>query len=130
MISCLNKNDFDEFLDLHLNDLSIDQLDSGDLKALLESCFNWESEIGLLTYYLTYYLKRKSNLGSPLNNNQINSYYDLSQCGLFNIETFDRGFIEYLSNYSRSKINENLPDTLILILHNYLDRTYDSSFCI
>jgi hypothetical protein len=32
-------------------------------------------------------------------------------------------------SYNRAKINEELADTLVLIHQNYLDHTYDSSFC-
>jgi len=127
---CLTKEDFDYFLDHYLHDYPIENMEDGFLKTQLINCFNWEDEISLLTYYLTHYLKKKSNSGNPINNQQINLYYELGNSGYFNVEQIDREFVKYLFHYSRGKMTEPLPETLNMILQNYKDHTYDSSFCI
>jgi hypothetical protein len=126
---CLSREDFEEFIELHLNNHSLDHIDDDNLRSQLENCFNWEDQVGVLMYLFTHFMQKKINMGEQVSGDQIELLFNLPENGLFDVEIIDRNFVAYMFNYSRSKITEELPETLLIILQNYLDRTYDSLLC-
>ncbi|MDB5132389.1 MAG: hypothetical protein JWR02_2138, partial [Mucilaginibacter sp.] len=112
-----------------ISNLPIDNIHDDELRSRLDACLNWQDGIGVLMYLVTHYIQKKIKQQGDLDNSCIDQLYNLQEVGLFTIETIDRDFIQYMLNYSRSLINEDLSDTLLIILQNYIDHSYDSSFC-
>ena len=74
-------------------------------------------------------LQKKLKYEEEINDAYIEQLFKLDEIGNFVIESLDRDFIDYMLTYSRTRITEDLPDSLVLILQNYLDHSYGSSFC-
>lgn len=126
---CLGKEEFPLFFDAFINKDSMHNTFEEDLQMRIDACMNWEDNIGVLLYVFTYYLQKKSKKAEGSNPEYIERLFKLNEVGNFVLETIDRNFVTYMLNYSRTKINEDLSDSLTLILQNYLDHSYDSSFC-
>ena len=126
---CLRKDEFSSFFDVLLNDKSLDNNFEEELQMRIDACCSWEDSLGIMLYVFTHYLQRKKKGSETINSEQLNKILNLNEIGDFVVETLDRNFILYMMTYNRAKINEELSDTLVLIHQNYLDRTYDSSFC-
>lgn len=126
---CLRKDEFLSFFDILLNDKPFDNNFEDELQMRIDACCNWEDSLGIMLYVFTHYLQKKKKDSEIINLEQLNKILRLNEIGDFVVETLDRDFIVYMMSYNRSKINEELADTLVLIHQNYLDHTYDSSFC-
>jgi hypothetical protein len=126
---CLNKNDFALFFEAFLMNDSLENKFEEDLQSKLNGCMNWEDKIGILLYIFTHFLQKKIKSDTEVNNTYIEQLFKLNEVGNFIIESLDQSFISYMLTYSRTRISEDLPDSLVLILQNYLDHSYGSSFC-
>jgi hypothetical protein len=126
---CLNKEEFPLFFDAYLNKNSLNNSFDEELQMRIDACMNWEDKIGIMLYIFTHFLQKKSKVEENVNPAYIQELFKLSEAGNFVIETLNRDFITYMLDYSRFKIEEDLSDSLVFILQNYLDRTYDSSLC-
>lgn len=124
----LGKEDLDLFIDNFFKEKIINDQLGEELKLRIESCLNWEDSVGILLYIFTHFLQKKSKKDISMSE-CIEDMFNLSEMGSFILETLDRNFIDYMLSYNRSKINEELSETLVMINQNYLDRTYDSAFC-
>ncbi|MCZ4221937.1 hypothetical protein [Pedobacter rhodius] len=126
---CLRREEFSSFFDVLLNDKQLDNNFEEELQMRIDACCNWEDSLGIMLYVFTHYLQKKKKDTGIINSEQLTKVLTLNEIGNFVVETLDRDFILYMMSYNRAKINEELADTLVLIHQNYLDHTYDSSFC-
>jgi len=126
---CLNKEEFHVFFDAFFSKESMDNVFEEELQSRVDACMNWEDNIGIMMYSFTHFLQKKLKEENETNEAYIEKLFKLNDIGNFILESLDRNFVTYMLSYSRSKITEDLSDSLVLILQNYLDHSYDSSFC-
>lgn len=126
---CLRKEEFQSFFDILLSDKPLHKNFEEELQMRIDACCNWEDRLGIMIYVFTHYLQKKKKDAGKINLEQLLKVFNLGEMGDFAVQPLDRDFIFYMMSYNRAKINEELADTLILIHQNYLDHTYDSSFC-
>ena len=126
---CLSKEEFHIFFDVLFSKQTLEDNFEEDLQMRVDSCMSWDDRIGIILYFFTHFIQKKVKSEEIQDSLYIDQLYELVNVGNFVIESFNSDFIIYMSNYSRSRITEDLPDSLTLIMQNYLDRSYDSSFC-
>ncbi len=117
-----------DFLDSLLKFLSNSEkypVEDDELKAIIEGAYAWDIEVSLIIYFFRSYLQKKANAGT-LDTKEIESFYDLINCGNFRYQEFDREFIDYLFYYSRSKMKMNLEDILVTVQQHLSENNYES----
>ena len=123
---CLNKEYLENFLKFQGDNVRY-PLDDSYLAAIIDGASNWSYEVNLIVYFFSTYLQKKIN-GGTFDVSEIDTFYDSVYMGNFTLQEFDRNFIEFLFDYSRSKMNMTLEEMIIKIQEDYSDKLYASDF--
>jgi hypothetical protein len=120
----LTRDYLEEFLD-KLGKGKVDQIDLYDLKDIIEGAYAWEFEVCLIVYFYTKRVQKKQNSAS-LDLSELEVFYSLNKEGYFSYQEFDREFVSYLFDYSRSKTTQSLEDLLVSVQQDFIEKKYDS----
>ena len=122
----LNRSYLEEFLE-KLSQNRIDDIDLLDLKEIIVGAYSWEYEVSLIVYFYSKRIQKKQNNYS-LDLAELTMFYNLNNDGYFNYQEFDRDFVSYLFDYSRSKINMSLEEVVVTVQQDFVNNKYDSHF--
>ena len=122
----LTRDLLEEFLNKHDNE-DIANIGDAELKEIIDGALRWECEVSLLSYFFAKRVQRKQNFKS-LNLDEIDRFYCLDGEGFFNFQNFDRDFISYIFDYSRSRMTLSLEELVVEVQQDFTENKYDSDF--
>jgi hypothetical protein len=122
----LTKLFLDEFLNKH-DKQDLINIEDPELREIINRALDWECEVSLLTYFFAKRIQRKQNF-RELNLADVENFFCLETEGYFSYQNFDRDFITYMFDYSRSRMSLSLEDLIVEVQQDYFNNIYESNF--